>query len=240
MKIGIITDIHNNLVALESVLDYLKKEKCEKIICCGDIIGIGPYPDETVQRMMQIPDLIAVRGNHERYLIEGISSKMAEEDRIGEDEKQYHKWEHSMLSQSSKDFLYGLPYEKSIIVEGRKISIMHYAMDDDHKYINFDLNTDESDLKKIFKNVKSDIILYGHNHNRNICKSDKLYINVGSLGCPAGDKNIARFGILKITKDDVSVIPADIKYNADIVVDKINEYNFPAAGEIKAFFYGVK
>lgn len=239
MKIGIITDIHNNLIALESVLEYLKKENCEKIICCGDIIGIGPYPDETVQRMMQIPDLIAVCGNHERYLIEGISSEIAEEDGIGEDEKQYHKWEHSMLSQSSKDFLESLPYEKTIIIEGRKISIMHYAMNDRHRYINFKLNPGEKDLKAIFSNVKSDIILYGHNHKRNICKSDKFYINAGSLGCPAGDKNIAGFAILEITRDDVSVTPVDIKYNADIVVDKINEYNFPAAVEIKKFFYGV-
>ncbi|MGH4050882.1 MAG: metallophosphoesterase family protein [Clostridium sp.] len=43
IKIGIITDIHNNVVALESILKLFEYEKCDEIICCGDIIGIGPF-----------------------------------------------------------------------------------------------------------------------------------------------------------------------------------------------------
>lgn len=90
MKLGIISDIHNNLIALEKVLDCLQKEKCDKIICCGDIIGIGPYPEETVQLMMKTENLIAVRGNHERYLSEGIDSNSEEMD---ENEKNHHLWD---------------------------------------------------------------------------------------------------------------------------------------------------
>ena len=41
MRLGIITDIHNNLPALKTVVEYLEKQRCDKIICCGDIIGIG-------------------------------------------------------------------------------------------------------------------------------------------------------------------------------------------------------
>jgi Icc-related predicted phosphoesterase len=67
MRIGVISDIHNNAVALNRVLEKFHTEGCEQIICCSDMIGIGPYPEETVQRIMQIPDIIAVRGNHERY-----------------------------------------------------------------------------------------------------------------------------------------------------------------------------
>lgn len=36
MKLGIITDIHGNLVALKSVLSKFEKENIDKIICCGD------------------------------------------------------------------------------------------------------------------------------------------------------------------------------------------------------------
>lgn len=46
-RIGIITDIHNNAVALKTILKELEKRKCDEIICCGDIIGIGAYPEET-------------------------------------------------------------------------------------------------------------------------------------------------------------------------------------------------
>lgn len=69
MRVGIITDIHSNIVALNEVLKEFEKIKVNKIICCGDIIGIGPSPEEVVQALMQMSDkLIAVRGNHEKYL----------------------------------------------------------------------------------------------------------------------------------------------------------------------------
>ena len=65
MKIGIITDIHSNIQALNAVLNEFDKLKVEKIICCGDIIGIGINPEETVQALLKRKEmLIAVRGNY--------------------------------------------------------------------------------------------------------------------------------------------------------------------------------
>ena len=49
MKIGIITDIHSNIQALNAILNEFDKLNVERIICCGDIIGIGINPEETVQ-----------------------------------------------------------------------------------------------------------------------------------------------------------------------------------------------
>jgi len=73
MKIGIITDIHNNAVALKAILEKFGAENCDGIICCGDMLGIGPYPEETVSIMRDMPNLLTcVRGNHEKYLIEGM------------------------------------------------------------------------------------------------------------------------------------------------------------------------
>ena len=45
MQLGVVTDIHNNLTALKVVVEKLQQIGCDKIICCGDIIGIGPYPE---------------------------------------------------------------------------------------------------------------------------------------------------------------------------------------------------
>lgn len=39
MKIGIISDIHGNIDALNSVLKKLEEEKVDRIICIGDSIG---------------------------------------------------------------------------------------------------------------------------------------------------------------------------------------------------------
>ncbi len=109
MKFGIITDIHNNLIALNSVLEYLAQQNCEKIICCGDIIGIGPYPEEAVQRIMTVKNLIAVKGNHDGYLVDGMPSEFPNAEYMDYGEMLHHKWEHGRLSESSVDFLKSLP-----------------------------------------------------------------------------------------------------------------------------------
>ena len=44
MRLGIITDIHSNKQALKAVLEKFDEINIDKIICCGDIIGIGPNP----------------------------------------------------------------------------------------------------------------------------------------------------------------------------------------------------
>ena len=125
MKLGVITDIHSNLVALEVVVEKLQELQCDKIICCGDIIGIGPYPEETVQYLMQIPDLIAVRGNHEKYLLDEMPTEYPNEEHMGYEEMKHHKWEHSLLSKESVDFLRNLPYRVNIKSESYTLSVLH-------------------------------------------------------------------------------------------------------------------
>ena len=98
MKIGVISDIHNNVVALDSILDKFNEENCKKIIYCGDIIGIGPYPEETVQHLMKIPGIVSVCGYHERYLTDGMPEKIPNEENMGYEEMEHHRWEHRLLS----------------------------------------------------------------------------------------------------------------------------------------------
>ena len=91
----------------------------------------------------------------------------------------------------------------------------------------------------MFSDVECDIILYGHDHCRSICKGDKLYINVGSLGCPSKERNIARAGILTIENNNVEIEPIELVYDAESVVNAINKLNYPEAENIKKFFYGM-
>lgn len=58
MKIGVITDIHSNIDALNAVLNKFQEIQVDKIICCGDIIGIGVDPEETVQALLRIKDIL--------------------------------------------------------------------------------------------------------------------------------------------------------------------------------------
>ena len=239
MIFGIITDIHNNVAALRAVLDRLHQMHCDRIICCGDIIGIGPCPEETVQEMMRIPGLISVRGNHEKYLLEGMPAEYPNEDHMSYGEMEHHKWEHRLLSAESVAFLQSLPYRIDFACEGITISVMHSCMDTEGHFSGSVRNPDSSDLLSMFAGVDSDIIIYGHDHSRNICKGTKLYINVGSLGCPAGDRNIARAGVLTIENGNAAIETIDVIYNVDEVIHRIDMIHYPDADNIKKYFYGL-
>lgn len=65
------------------------------------------------------------------------------------------------------------------------------------------------------------------------------YNDVGSLGCPAQSRNITRAGIVNIEPENVEVQTINVQYDANLVVDKIDQLNYPDADNIKKYFYGV-
>ncbi|MBR3661555.1 MAG: metallophosphoesterase family protein [Bacilli bacterium] len=46
MRIAIFSDIHGNKEALTAIIEDIKKENIDEVICLGDTIGIGPNPKE--------------------------------------------------------------------------------------------------------------------------------------------------------------------------------------------------
>ena len=70
MKIAVISDIHGNMDALESVLQDISKENCFKIFCLGDIAMAGPEPSETIHK---IQDLVKTKDFH---IIQGNTDNM--------------------------------------------------------------------------------------------------------------------------------------------------------------------
>lgn len=51
MRLGLIADIHANLIALEALLSDLERTEVDQIICLGDVAASGPHPRETVARL---------------------------------------------------------------------------------------------------------------------------------------------------------------------------------------------
>ena len=233
MRFGIINDIHSNVMALKIIMERLDRMGCDRIICCGDIIGIGPWPEETVRCMMEIPDLIAVRGNHDKYLFDGATEDM------GQSEVEHHRWQHSQLSEESVSFLQSLPYRMDFDCEGQRITVMHWPMGDEGNFIRHSRCHGEKDLEDLFSGVDSDIILFAHDHRRIICRGKRLYIDVGSLGCPGGDRNLARAGVLTIENGKAEIETIDIAYDAESVVGTIDSLGYPDADFIKSYFFGV-
>jgi Icc-related predicted phosphoesterase len=50
-NIACISDIHGNILALKAVLADIKSIGCDAILCTGDLVGYGSYPDEVVHEI---------------------------------------------------------------------------------------------------------------------------------------------------------------------------------------------
>ncbi len=239
MKIGVISDIHNNPVALDRVLKYFSEHGCDMIICCGDIVSIGPMPEETVRRIMGIKNLICVRGNHEDYLRKiGMGESLSGE--MLQDEARYHEWEFDRLSQESKAFLDSLPASKHEIIEGTRIYVAHYAMSG-NSFLDPKRNLTLQMCEEMFSDISADVILFGHSHKYfYYANNNTHYINVPSLGCPSRSKNIAHAGILKIGTGTCDFNNVDLEYDVSAVIAQIDKLNYPASKEIKKIFFGLQ
>lgn len=64
---AIISDIHSNLPALQTVLDHIKGRGISRVVCLGDIIGYGPDP-AACWRLVNERCEIIIRGNHDQAL----------------------------------------------------------------------------------------------------------------------------------------------------------------------------
>jgi predicted phosphodiesterase len=62
---ALISDIHGNLEALETVLDDIQGQGITEIFCLGDIIGYGPNPRECIDRVMDTCKMTLL-GNHDQ------------------------------------------------------------------------------------------------------------------------------------------------------------------------------
>ena len=64
MPTAIISDIHGNVDALNTVLADIDGRGVDRIVCLGDIIGYGPNPTDCLDLVMQRCDF-AMMGNHD-------------------------------------------------------------------------------------------------------------------------------------------------------------------------------
>ena len=64
MRYGVLADVHGNLDALRAVLRALERHGVDRYLVAGDLVGYGPYPNECVAALAELP-ATCVAGNHD-------------------------------------------------------------------------------------------------------------------------------------------------------------------------------
>ena len=101
MRVAVLSDIHANLAALDSVIASLGS--VDAVWHLGDVVGYGPEPEGVVERLAAI-GAVGVRGNHDSAAVGGN-----EIDWFNPDAKAAMEWTRSRISGGTLDWLAALP-----------------------------------------------------------------------------------------------------------------------------------
>jgi predicted phosphodiesterase len=102
MRALVISDIHANLTALEAVL--ASAGPFDLTWCLGDLVGYGPDPNECIQRVQALPNLVCILGNHDAASLNQIGVTA-----FNPEARQAIYWTQRTLTEASKVFLANLP-----------------------------------------------------------------------------------------------------------------------------------
>lgn len=101
MRALVISDIHANLSALQSVL--ASAGAVDAVWCLGDVVGYGPDPNECVAILKNLPNLECLQGNHDAAAVGDLPLET-----FNTEARSSIEWLRNNLSQDSLDFLKGL------------------------------------------------------------------------------------------------------------------------------------
>lgn len=237
MKIAIISDIHGNIDALESVLEDIRQEGCSKIFCLGDIAMAGPAPKETISRihaLMQSKDFYIIQGNTDKMLsvfsFDTYNSVLKTNAVMGSSYMADSKY----LDEDEKKFLASLPEKLEIELFGIKILLVHGSPRKNNENIFPNLKIEE--VEEMIKDTDADIIFCGHTHMP--CgyqtNTEQTVVNVGSVGRPFSETPDACYAVLSIDENNSSfeIKHKFVKYKVEEACKKIEKRNFEGADKL--------
>ena len=226
--VACISDIHANILALKAVLADIKSIGCDAILCTGDLVGYGPFPDDVIHEI-ESQSIQTVMGNYD----EAVGFKLPVcgchiDDPV---QKRYSdhslKWTIGHTTHQSREFLRSLPEHLSFNAGGKKLLIVHASVDSLNEYI---YAADVERIADMLSCMEEDIYIYGHTHFPYIKKRvDKLIINAGSVGRPKQGDMRASYALLEITPSSVQACIRKVTYDVeqtakDIIAQGLDPY----------------
>jgi predicted phosphodiesterase len=185
---AVFSDVHGNLPGLEAVLADAERRGIADLICLGDLVGYGPFPNEVAAlvRERAIPTLM---GNYDQ----GVGFSLGDCGCVYATDEQRREgdvslaWTDRVASEETRSYLRSLedrfvlqtPAGELLAVHGSPRRINEYLFEDRPRHT----------LARMADENPYRAILFGHTHvpyAREVAHGDEttLFVNVGSAGRP--------------------------------------------------------
>jgi len=174
MKIAILSDIHGNLEALQSIGDAW-----DELWVLGDLVNYGPNPAEVVDYVRK-NGAIVVRGNHDHAVGYGADPQCSPAFR--QMARAMQTYTEAVLSDEQKAYLRRLPTTVQKVVDGRRFFLCHATPAEPLFQYG---PREEAFWAREAAAVDAEILLVGHTHLPFILNvGAQQVVNPGSAGQP--------------------------------------------------------
>lgn len=232
MKIAVISDIHGNMQALETVVQDIEKNACDQVFCLGDLAMAGPQPRAVIDFIKSRPDWTIIQGNTDK-LIADLSPEL-----FNEVKERFPIMAKALaddvifIEEDKKDFLRQLPPKKELTVEGVNILLVHGSPRRNNEDILPQMPLEK--IAEIIKETSADVILCGHTHipAGYQTRSKQTVINVGSVGRPMSEDLKACYAILDFDNGGFSVEHRFLDYDRELAAGILKMRDFEGANQL--------
>lgn len=178
MRIGLIADIHGNLVALETVLAELAEESIDDLVCLGDVAALGPQPGAVLARLRALGCPV-VMGNVDAWLLAPPAIIDADELDVA-----LARWCTAQLTDIDLAFVRAFPavIERPLGAE-RTLLCFHGSPRSYHDVIV--PTTPDDALDAMLGDTRATLLAGGHTHLQMVRRHGAAHlVNPGSVGLP--------------------------------------------------------
>ena len=226
-RIGIFSDIHSNLHALQAVLEALDHENVDHLFCCGDIVGYGAFPNECCELLMERACPV-IAGNHDHAAL-GLTDISYFNDVA----KMAVIWTRQELKSENEEFLRSLP----LTITEEPMFFVHSSPDSPADW-NYILTMGEA--RANFNHFTQKFCFIGHSHQPFIIinNNDELacpesprietmdgrryLVNVGSVGQPRDRNPNACYVVLDLEQNvlEIKRVPYDVRAAQEAIISR--------------------
>jgi predicted phosphodiesterase len=230
MRCALLGDVHGNLHALLAVLEHLAGARCDAVLCTGDLVNYGPFPNECVELVLARAD-VCVLGNHDQLLARWSGEPAPR--RPGRDpalEDAVLRWTGEHLTRGTREALSALPTHafwpepdpRLMLSHGSPLSIEEYVTGrtPDARWTAFE---------QVAAGRVTTVVL-GHTHlPMHETRHGLQYVNPGSVGWPKDGDGRASWGILTLpARGEGRFAVQRVPYDRRAFVDAAQAAGLPA------------
>jgi putative phosphoesterase len=219
MKVGLISDVHGNRVALEAVLADMPD--VDRLVNAGDVVGYNPWPAECIEATWDPSSLVesapegpvpTVMGNHDRAVATDTAFRFNAMAKAGVD------YAREALEPEHLEWLDELPDERRLFDD--RVHVVHGHPDDPDHY------TRPHEFGPDLLGGGADVLVMGHTHvQHHEVYDDGVVVNPGSVGQPRDDDPDAAYAVLDLA--DLAVEEHRVPYDVDHVQEAVEEAGLP-------------